>query len=249
MFYLQDYFAVKHLKDSGLLDKYNCPVFMPGYSGDFLAGAHLSSDLNTNKFEEDVLIKRLRKEHFYYLDLPINDEQMHVDDKINETTELPWTNFENWETKERQSKFIVNSAKVFNFFGCNYVTPLWDDRLQYFFRDLPFEWKYEQKLYKEVLRKSFFEPIGVLFPEDMVSIHRQKKWQNFKNWVKQFLPRTFVGKFTDNSDWYCYAEVIDLMRQQKEHPDFIPPRQLNYHNAYITQWYLMKEYGGNGKIE
>lgn len=249
MFYLQDYFAVQYLKDSGILDKYNNPVFMPGYSGDFLAGAHLNVDLNTSKFDKQVLIKALKKEHFYYLNLQIKDEEMHLNDKVNETTELPWTNFENWETKERQSKFIVNSAKVFNFFGYDYVTPLWDDRLQYFFRDLPFEWKYEQKLYREVLREYFFEPYNLLFAGDMVSIHRQKRVQDAKNRIKKILPRQFVDRFTDNSDWYCYAEVIELMKQQKEHPHFIPPRQSNYHNAYLTQWYLMKEYGWDGKIE
>jgi asparagine synthase (glutamine-hydrolysing) len=249
MFYLQDYFAIKRLKESGVLDKCDRPVFMPGYSGDFLAGSHLSIGLNTKKFDKSLLIKTIRKEYFYYFNLPLQENEMCFDDKVDTASELPWTNFENWVTKERQAKFIVNSGKVFHFFGCDYVTPLWDDRLQYFFRDLPFEWKYEQKLYKEVLREFLFKPADILFPEDMVSMHRNKIWQNFKNEIKQLLPKKFVNKFTDNGDWYCYAEVIALMRQEKKHPNFIIPRQVNYHNAYLSQWYLMKEYGWDGKLK
>ena len=40
MFFMQEYFAVKYLKESHIIP--DDSVFIPGFSGDVLAGSHLS---------------------------------------------------------------------------------------------------------------------------------------------------------------------------------------------------------------
>jgi len=58
--------------------------------------------------------------------------------------------------KERHAKFIVNSAKVFSYFGYEYVFPLWDKQLVDYMLPLRFELRMDRKLYEHTLRDNIF---------------------------------------------------------------------------------------------
>lgn len=46
---------------------------------------------------------------------------------------------EHWELRERQAKFIVNSVRTYEFFGCRWRLPLWDKALVQYWHQLPIE--------------------------------------------------------------------------------------------------------------
>src|SRR5690606_5966945 len=70
-------------------------------------------------------------------------------------------NFENWNLKERQAKFIVNSCRMYEYFGYEYYLPLWDKELVSFFENVSFEQRLSQKLYIETLFKYYFNSMNV----------------------------------------------------------------------------------------
>jgi len=61
----------------------------------------------------------------------------------------------NWS--ERQSKYIANSVRVYEFFGLDWWLPLWDRRFVDFWREIPAEYRFNRKLYKEFVSRVYAE--------------------------------------------------------------------------------------------
>ena len=224
MAYLQDYFAVRYLKNNNLISK--DAVFIPGHTGDFLSGRKLDKELQNSSFKK---IKNLiLRDH-------INFNKNST--LLNHSIDLAgnhWSAYENWVMKERQSKFIVNSTYVFEFFGYTCYMPLWDKRLVDFFKSLPFHQKLNGKLYKETCYE-LFETSGLNFKNELHPNKSVLLIQKLKNQIKKILPKFIADKFIDNSDPYCYKQVIN---QMSKHCNFKTPNQSNNYNAYLVQWYL-----------
>lgn len=153
-FFTQDYFAVRYLKQNNLIPKDS--VFIPGHSGDLLAGGSIPKDLT-----EENLLSYILKRHFNLR--KINTAQ--YTEKIKETFigGRPFEEFDNWNFKERQGKFIINSNRVFEFFGHKHLIPLWDKELILFFQNLELSFKINQNLYNKVLFNSYFQPLKIDF--------------------------------------------------------------------------------------
>jgi asparagine synthase (glutamine-hydrolysing) len=59
MFFMQEYFAVKHLKENKLIP--DDSVFIPGHSGDFLGGSQLNKyNISENESIESLSAKILK---------------------------------------------------------------------------------------------------------------------------------------------------------------------------------------------
>ena len=93
--------------------------------------------------------------------------------------------FENWEWKERQSKFIINSCRVYEFYGFEWRLPLWDLEFINFWSRIPLEMRENKKLYKQYILNSNYKN---LFPDF--------NYKNFeKNNFKNFFKKTSIGKY------------------------------------------------------
>ncbi len=66
-----------------------------------------------------------------------------------------WSVYEDWDLKEKLSKFIVNSCNIYAWFGYEYRLPFYDVAFQEFFRDVPYEFKLNKKLYDTFLVMGF----------------------------------------------------------------------------------------------
>jgi hypothetical protein len=69
---------------------------------------------------------------------------------------------ETWEYDGRQICYVVNGQRVYEYFGYNWEMPLWEKEYVDFYQALPFNMKYDQKLYKDYLRNYNYKG---LFPE------------------------------------------------------------------------------------
>lgn len=224
MAYLQDYFAVRYIHSHTLVDK--DAIFIPGHTGDFLSGRKLPVTLQ--KCDHTFIKKMILNEH---LNFHKNSHKLINALDIKGTN---WSCYENWIMKERQSKFIINSIYVFEYFGYDCFIPLWDIRLVSLFKSLPFNQKLFGKLYKDTCNKLFKE-YDIQFKNELHPNRFQMYKQQFKNCLKMYLPKNITNLFIQKNDPYCYGVVIN---QMSKYYKFIEPLQSNNYNAYLVQWYV-----------
>ena len=144
--HLQDFPAVRYMKEHGMLPEDS--VFVPGHSGDIPNGNHVAPlYLNDSVSKEDSTQNTL--DTFYY------EPSTSVRDRLLSTHFFPVTGTvqdyataEEWvDTAERQAKFIVNSVRVYEFFGYEWLVPLWDNHQFDFWKRVSLSWRYRRKLY------------------------------------------------------------------------------------------------------
>ena len=240
MFFMQEYFAVKYLHDNKLVPD-SC-VFITGFSGDMMAGGHLTPQMRDqssrariaemifNKYCNQVKISFSKKSEILGL----------ICHKIPEDFSVLWKIFESWDQKERQAKFIVNSAKVYSFFGYDYSLPLFDNELTDFFSALPFSLKFNKNLYDFVLREHVFSKYNLNLKNELNPLPSQKALQRVKERIKKLFPYRIREWFISHESVILYDEITRLMIDEIDPSNLIIPKQSNYYNSYITQWYLLK---------
>ena len=153
-FFTQDYFAVQYLKNEQLVPKNS--VFIPGHSGDLLAGGHIPLNLTDKNLVSLILKKHfaLRSQH---------DKKFGIEIEKSFINARPFEEFDNWNFKERQGKFIINSNRVYEFFGYQHLIPIWDNELISFFQNIGLPFKLNQNLYNKVIFQNFFQPANIAF--------------------------------------------------------------------------------------
>jgi asparagine synthase (glutamine-hydrolysing) len=238
MFFMQEYFAVKYLKENGLIAEGT--VFLPGFSGDVLAGSHLHPVMR--KICSRDRIARIIFNN--YFTLVKHGKKVKADvlkllgERIPEGDREAWRIIEAWEIKERQAKFVVNSAKVFLFFGYDYVLPFYDNLLIEFFSGLPFEMKLYKKLYDNVLKQSIFKKCGLNMQNEINPPPATRSFQEFKQRIKNLLPSEIADLFIQKKSPVFYDGITKQMLSDAGKQNFVSPRQSNFYNSYIIQWYL-----------
>jgi len=240
MFFMSDYFAIKYIKDKNLIP--DDTVFIPGHSADFLAGSHLWKFLH-RPLPDNEIARSIYSQ--YYTDLNLERKRelaicKLIAQNLPKGSEHSWLSYENWIMKERQAKFIVNSAKVYSFFGYDYDLPFWDNSLVDFFSALPFEIRLNKMLYDKVLDDVFFRDFGLSFADDRGLSNIKKEYQAFKDKIKHQLPYCLVSLMVERKSTVCYETITQLLRDDMGQNKVRRPKQANYYNSYISQWYLDK---------
>lgn len=145
--HIQDFLAVKCMKEQGKLP--DDGVFVPGHSGDMIAGSHITPDFLQNELSRKDFLKTIT-DKFYSKSLSqaaLNRIFPHfpacdISEMEQMASQSEWFN-----VQERQAKFIVNSVRVYEFFGHEWLIPLWDNALFAFWKEVPLELRYNRKLY------------------------------------------------------------------------------------------------------
>ncbi|MFN8255230.1 MAG: asparagine synthase C-terminal domain-containing protein [Bacteroidales bacterium] len=243
MFYMQDYFAVKYLHDNKLIE--SDAVFIPGHSGDFIAGSHLRENLSFTK--DKTIIKKAvfsatfkqnnYKKHRKLLETSIDNFIINVKGK-----EYGYQIFEYWDLLERQAKFIVNSASVFDFFGYEFRLPYWDRELVDFFQTVPFEFKLYKKLYNQVLEQEYFMPNQLNFKKEIQASPMQVKKQQLKNLIRPYLPKWLKLKYLVKNDWMAYSIITKPMLEDLENKKIKYKFKADLYNSIISKWYTESFY-------
>jgi asparagine synthase (glutamine-hydrolysing) len=240
MFFMEQYFALRYLHDKKLIAE--DAVFIPGFSGDFIAGSHLKNQF-TEKSNKQCVVRAIYRNNYYLH--PMSAQEKHeilfrISDFIRPGQGLAHSLYEDWDFKERQSKFIVNSARIYPFFGYSYRLPFWDKELVLFFRSLPLALKNNKELYDSTVKKYFFRKYN-LDRQDSPPAARCKYYlQDLKNSMRGFLPAKFRQHYVMRNDSSGYEVITRPMVEEMHNADFnYRPPDRSY-NSVITQWYLLK---------
>ena len=152
----QDILAIKILKDRGILS--DNVVFIPGHSGDMLAGSHIPITHKDESLNYGIgeVVTLLLKKHYSFFKWDTKSElkplfEMKIRKSIKDikvfNNESSANAIELFDFNERQAKYIVNSVRAYEFFGFGWRLPLWDIELINFFLKTPLEYRIGQRLY------------------------------------------------------------------------------------------------------
>jgi asparagine synthase (glutamine-hydrolysing) len=167
--HLQDWPAVLELQANGRIPPES--VFVPGHSGDFLAGSHIPKSyleravISRREFLDSILRahyslwewssgarQRLREEFERRIESIVGTSS-------DSSPEQAADAFERWDLQERQAKFICNAVRVYEHFGFEWRLPLFDSELMDFWARIPVQQRVGRKLYYEFARKQQALPI------------------------------------------------------------------------------------------
>lgn len=228
--HIQDYFAIKTLEEQGVLSSDS--ILLPGHSGDFLGGSHV------RKFcalKEKELFSFILKRH-YILSTPKKSNFIKIKNYIDSLKYfkfIPYSIDENFNMKERQAKFIINSVRTYEFFGFEYLIPLWDNELVEFFRVLPLEYKVQICLYNDVMTDAIFSKHNVSY---IYSKSNGLK-KIIRKLIKLFLPDFVLNlykkkRYEDINNFLLISKPL-----LKEIDEDIHCSNINY---VVVKWYLSK---------
>ncbi|MFC1490172.1 7-cyano-7-deazaguanine synthase [Candidatus Latescibacterota bacterium] len=228
---LQDYFAVKYMQDNNLIPADS--VFVPGHSGDFIAGDHIPGCFKDKSKKYDVL-KEILKIHYSLEKTGKTSKSPELRAKISGLLNEGYSHssFEDWDTRERQAKFIVNADRVYEMFGYEHRIPLWDHALVDFFKYLDLEYKPNKWFYDSVLEKKIFSDYNFEFEEIRKGI---TFLQGIKMRIKKYLPKIIFDTYKSKRDVYCFYPVSKQLHEKMVCGDGIDVWNDNY---VVACWYL-----------
>jgi asparagine synthase (glutamine-hydrolysing) len=212
-------------------------IFFTGAGGDFFAGSHLRPYMQKYK-SITTIAQDLQYIHCDLVRLQ-KTERKKIRNFIRqelENTRPLFANVENWDLKERQAKYILNGAKLWEYYGIKSLIPLCDNELMDFFVSLPFEYRLNQKLHRTVLAE-LFEEFDINFPQD-IKTQEKIMFQQFKVFIKRAFP--FLRKKPDlfRHDYFNLKRIYQSVLKEMQKEDQI--REIISSNGIFSEWYLMQ---------
>lgn len=148
-------------------------ILINGQTGDFISGGHIygyHSDItpyDSRTYSVEALLQAIIKKHLSLNSSLLSRENLQkVSSKIIRLLSLENAGamkaeevakyYEWWEWQERQSKYVVNGQRSYDYFGHKWYLPLWADEYLAFWPQIPFELRFKQRLYKAYLDRMDF---------------------------------------------------------------------------------------------
>ena len=162
--YYQGLYSVKCLKEAKLID--NNAVFINGNSGDFITGGHITQlyqYCNKNHLCKNIFDTIINKYYslWGYMKTPNNISE--ITKKIDNSYSFLKDSYGAdinvcdfiyyYEFINRQSKYVIQGQRVFEYYEYEWRLPLWDSKMIEFWASIPNKYKNEQFLYKSTIEK------------------------------------------------------------------------------------------------
>jgi asparagine synthase (glutamine-hydrolysing) len=153
--HIQDFFAIHELKKNRFIN--SDALFVPGHSGDFLAGSHLGDlELENATLSNEQVIQRTLDKHYNLFRMTPKKKSLLANTIDKALIQQPpngdsSSQLDHWNWRERQSKFIVNACRVYEFFGYEWHCPLWDKELMEYFKKSPIKFRRNRWLYNSYI--------------------------------------------------------------------------------------------------
>ena len=132
-------------------------VIVPGHALDMVMGSHLAADIPL--FTRQELIDRIIDKNYILKDRQKENGNIEKWTSKIQNACNPVNEYMKWGYRNRQSKFIANDARTYEFLGYDYEFPFWDSRIIDFCSKLPFELLLNRKFQYEYTRQKV-DPIA-----------------------------------------------------------------------------------------
>lgn len=234
--HLQDFIAFKELREKGLIE--DNAVIVPGHSGEILGRDQVPYDLlhkgNTiaeliyhKYFQWNIVKKKYRKAILTELGYELNSTV------ANENRGLAIDLFTNWNIQNRQSNFIVNAVRVYEFFGVDWRVPLWDDELSKFWFSLNYTKNSNVVLYNKFLFDCYFIPMNLDFYKKKSKVQSFVAKIRLPFGIKDMVKTQFTKfkYFKLKYDLNGLNEKTNVYLERIVSPSIPPAIQIKYSNA------------------
>jgi len=236
--FFTELFALSELRKKKYLDHES--IIINGQTGDFISGGHLPKmleSIHNDCISFESVVQLLIEKHYSLwtnLKTPENIKiiKQNILDSIGRFVSERITKdevgqlYELYEWQERQSKYVVNGQRMYEWFGFEWRLPLWSDELMYFWQNIPWQLKISQNLYKKYLLR--FNP-GDLFNLKMPKpeIYFPMVFRPFYTFLlaaAKFVkvdPRLFLRKYVDYfwvySPFYPQKNYFEYLKDSSFH--------------------------------
>jgi asparagine synthase (glutamine-hydrolysing) len=238
--FMQEYFALNEMIKNNQIDDKS--VFVPGFSMDGLAGGMQSVALE--KSQDLQSITRVILENNAKGVALSSKEKAQISKGLSIEIQNQIDNgylansiVENWDFKNRQARFTVNSCQLYKYHGFDYLIPFWDNTLIDFFYKLSFEETKGCSLYHETLRTKIFKD-SLSFETDSKSLVRKNSY--WKGLLKSNTPSRILEIKTRKGDYLNYKEFTKPLVSELLSKGIQPHSPRNSYNNLISEWYLFK---------
>lgn len=238
--HIQDWPAVLELKRSRKID--SDAIFVPGHSGDFVAGSHIPEEADMKgRVSLALLCDAIFRKHYALARWPvamIQDIELwrqrckeRAEIEVLRTRTEMANAFERWDWQERQAKYVVNSVRVYESCGYDWWLPFWDVAFMVFWQRIPLRLRIRAEFYGKYI-DWICGVSGLAVSNANPRQHRSTRI--LKRTLKAVLPSRMVnnashflatlnqrGKFNQHFlAWYCQYEegiIRDLTRAGYSH--------------------------------
>jgi len=199
LLHVQDFYAVKELQRQGVFP--DDGVFVPGHSGDMIAGSHITADFLGDKMTGADFIDWILKKFYHYSKKPELRIMLVEQFGIEEAAEYNATDLlcraERFNIQERQAKFIVNSVRTYEYFGYEWLIPLWSNTLMDFWSGISKQKRYQRKLYFQCLGMDTVKSTNdvTVYSKASVIVHKFK-------WLTTIMRKLFRLKEYYTHPWH-----------------------------------------------
>ena len=158
----QDLLTLRKFRTKGELP--DDAIVVNGQTGDFVSGGHIPAALMQSDIHPDTLFSAIAGKHFsLWNSLKTSSRLDELRERVFTQLDLPAGGtldrehavalYEQFEFDERQSKYVINGQRNYEFLGLDWSLPLWDSALVEFWRNVPVELKFRQKLFRTALAR------------------------------------------------------------------------------------------------
>ena len=181
--HLQDFLSIYELKKNKVLKRGD--IFIPGHGLDMLSNDLDYSKLNGNAAER--VLKKFSWSEDFSNEKP--EALFLILNQIFEESGLTGAAFLNYIVwQERQAKFILNSFRVYEFFGYEALAPFWDHRLVEFWLSIETSLKFSRDFFKEMEKEQLMaEKLKDIPYSDERNLNVEKKGIKLKKLVPDIL--------------------------------------------------------------
>ncbi len=164
--HLQDFRAIKKLKEDQLIP--DDSIIIPGHSGGLMAGMHTPDQfVGESEVSQKSLVDYLLDKNYNRFKWDSDELSSYFYHKVSELLNLSESmtgkqavsTYEEWIWQERQAKYIVNSLRVYDFWGYEWRIPLLDRKLMDYWATVPVAKRSHRLLYNDYINDFFNLPV------------------------------------------------------------------------------------------
>ena len=250
---IQSLLAINELIIKKFINKND--ILINGNSGDFISGGHIPYHIPKYKLNKQELKKNFNNIISQHLDKHYSLwEELKSDSNQNiikyelfkqveyelKSKEIPlYGLIEFLEYENRQTKYVVNSQRIYDFYNIEWLLPLWNKNFIKFWEKVPMKYKLKQKLYRDTLHKlnyggvwsnDYKEKITVspiwtiplrFFCKCIFLFIGKKKWHDFE--------KKYINYWTENIRGFSSISYLEFIKNK-----FVP-------RSYVSIYTLIAE--------